>query len=55
MRAHGSPTELEQRRFRALQMLAQGLEPHVVAERWEWIGGRSGDGSERTAARGRLA
>jgi transposase len=33
MRPHGSPTELEQRRFRALELLRQGLEPHVVAER----------------------
>lgn len=33
MRPHGSPTELEQRRFRALELLRQGLEQHVVAER----------------------
>ncbi len=33
MRPHGSPAELEQRRFRALQLLRQGLEPYVVAER----------------------
>lgn len=33
MRPHGSPAELEQRRFRALELLRQGLEPHVVAER----------------------
>jgi transposase len=33
MRPHGSPAELEHRRFRALELLRQGLEPHLVAER----------------------
>ena len=33
MRPHGSPAELERRRVRALELLNQGLEPHVVAQR----------------------
>jgi transposase len=33
MRPHGSAAELEHRRLRALELLQQGLEPHVVAER----------------------
>jgi transposase len=33
MRPHGSPPELERRRVRALQLLNEGLEPHVVAQR----------------------
>ena len=33
MRPHGSPAELERRRRRALELLRQGVEPYVVAER----------------------
>lgn len=33
MRPHGTPRELERRRLRALELLDQGVEPHVVAER----------------------
>lgn len=33
MRPHGSPAELERRRLRAIALLNEGIEPHVVAER----------------------
>jgi transposase len=33
VRPKGTPQELESRRLRAVQMLRQGIEPHVVAER----------------------
>ena len=33
MRPHGSPADLERRRLRALELLNEGLEPHVVAQR----------------------
>ena len=33
MRPHGSPAELERRRLRALEMLQEGLQPQVVAQR----------------------
>jgi transposase len=33
MRPYGSPRELEQRRYRALALLQQGLGPHEVAQR----------------------
>src|SRR6516225_266597 len=33
MRPHGSPAELERRRLRALELLQEGLQPHVVAQR----------------------
>ena len=33
MRPSGSPEELEQRRFRALALLQQGLSPVAVAQR----------------------
>ena len=33
MRPHGSPAELESRRRRAVALLRQGVEPHVVAQR----------------------
>lgn len=33
MRPQGSPTELERRRLRAIELLERGLQPHVVAER----------------------
>ena len=34
MRPHGRPAELERGRRRALELLRQGVEPHVVAERF---------------------
>lgn len=33
MRPQGSPAELERQRFRAIELLKRGLQPHVVAER----------------------
>lgn len=33
MRPHGTPKELERRRVRALELLDQGVEPHIIAER----------------------
>jgi transposase len=33
MRPHGTPQELEARRLRAVELLKQGIEPHVVADR----------------------
>lgn len=33
MRPHGTPRELETRRLRAVELLRQGIEPHVVAHR----------------------
>src|SRR5712692_8478585 len=33
MRPHGSPAELERRRLRAIALLKEGIEPHVVADR----------------------
>jgi transposase len=33
MRPHGTPQELEARRVRAVELLKQGVEPHVVADR----------------------
>ena len=33
MRPHGTPQELENRRLRGVELLKQGIEPHVVADR----------------------
>jgi len=33
MRPQGSPAELERRRYRAVELLDEGIEPHAVAQR----------------------